>query len=1418
MLMAVPDILLFGIAGYVLAAAGTVTLAGYVFWRHRDGATERAFGVVVGAIALTVIAFTVRLFAADLGAKLRWELVAYGGLVILPAAFLVFALRFTGRAEWVSRPVLAALSVHPVFTLVALATNPGHGLFYEGVGLTQVGDLSLMVWTSANAGPVFWIHLAYSYSLFLLGTVLLLRFALTSNELYKTQMMAIVVGTLVPWVANLAVVSDIGPKYLDPTPLGFALGTIVLGVGVFRFQLLNVVPVARQTLVESLDDAVFVLDSDEQVVETNPAGRTSPCLRPEIDDPVGEPFQSVLRDELAEKPAFTEGTAEWTFRIDEKQRYFWARKTPVTRRGAEGTSLLTVTEVTERRQRERELRETKDRLESFIEASPVAIMAVDSDGDITLWNSAAEEIFGWTEAEVLGDFNPVIPEEKREGHDSLRERAFSGESFSQVELRRRTKDGTQVDVTLSTAPLYDADGELIEVVAFLEDITDRKQRERELERTKDLLEKAQETASIGGWEVDFERGTQRWTDEVYRIHGLPLGADVPIEDGIEFYHPEDREKITTAFDSLRTEGESYDLELRIVTAAEEVQWVRTIGDPLFGEDGSVVGARGIFQDITERKQNEQDLRELTERLDLAVEGANLGVWDWNMETDAVTFNEQWAEMLGLSLEEIEPRLETWEERVHPEDMPRVERQLNAHIQGESERYDCEHRMQTGDGDWKWVRDVGEIVERDDDGDPTRAVGIHIDVTERRETQKTLEEERDTFAQGPAVVFKWENAQGWPVEYVSDNVTETFGYTPTQLQSGEVPYLSLIHDDDFDRVGTEVENHSEEGVERFSHEPYRIVTEAGDVRWVLDNTKIVRDDGEITHYLGYLIDITERKRLEDSLRESEESLRELYRITSDTDLPFEEKLVRILELARDRLDLPFAFLTRIDDDTQHTVEAVGSHDRLQAGASGPLSEAYCRKTIQQTGLLGVQDAADEGWASDPAYERFDLGCYLGGKVIVNESLYGTLCVAGDAAREHSFTESEEAFVELLVQWVSYELERDRLEGKLRDLQEVSGKLMEAGSIDEVGDIAVDSAEEILGLDITGIWTYDEEQGVLLPVTETAGARELFGSSPRFEPGNSLTWEVFERGEMAVFEDISTVEGRYREDTEIRAEIILPLGDQGVISTGSTSEQEFSDTDIGLFELFASTVSSAMLRAEREQSLRETRAELERSNENLEQFAYAASHDLQEPLRTISNYLQLLERRYEDDLDGDAKEFIEFAVNGAERMHEMIRGILKYSRVDTQGEPLGPTDLNSVYELACRNLKIAIEESDATITADELPTVRGDESQLVQLLQNLLDNAIKYTGDTQPRVHVSADRTDGRWVIAVEDNGIGMSPEATERVFRIFERLHGRKSYSGTGIGLAMCRKIVDRHDGDIWVDSEEGEGTTFYVALPAVNND
>lgn len=200
--------------------------------------------------------------------------------------------------------------------------------------------------------------------------------------------------------------------------------------------------------------------------------------------------------------------------------------------------------------------------------------------------------------------------------------------------------------------------------------------------------------------------------------------------------------------------------------------------------------------------------------------------------------------------------------------------------------------------------------------------------------------------------------------------------------------------------------------------------------------------------------------------------------------------------------------------------------------------------------------------------------------------------------------------------------------------------------------------------------------------------------------------------------------------------------------------------------------------------------------------------------VSSYVQLIERRYRDHLDADAREFIGFAVEGAARMRRLIEDLLAYSRVGTRGREFVSVDLGAVHAAVVQNLERAIEESGAVLTSDPLPRVVGDEGQLVQLMQNLLGNAIKFRGEAPPRVHVSARREEDEWIVSVGDNGIGVDPEYFERIFVIFQRLNAREKYPGTGMGLAIAKKIVERHGGRIWIDSAVGRGATISFTLPA----
>jgi PAS domain S-box-containing protein len=331
-----------------------------------------------------------------------------------------------------------------------------------------------------------------------------------------------------------------------------------------------------------------------------------------------------------------------------------------------------------------------------------------------------------------------------------------------------------------------------------------------------------------------------------------------------------------------------------------------------------------------------------------------------------------------------------------------------------------------------------------------------------------------------------------------------------------------------------------------------------------------------------------------------------------------------------------------------------------------------------------------------------------------------------------------------------------------------------------------------------------------LTWNNGAYAIFGYTAEEVVGQPLTKLMPERyhelhrrsieqigatGESALMGTVLVLDGLHKDGWEFPLELTL--------STWTSVEGRF----------YGGIMRDITKRQQAEQALRQTAAELAQSNAELAQFAYVASHDLQEPLRAVAGCVQLLQQRYSDELDGRAHELIAHAVAGATRMHTLIQDLLAYSQVGTRGKSLQPTACAVVLKDALADLEVGIRESGAVVMAAPLPTVMADPAQLRQVFQNLIGNALKFRGEAPPHIHIGVERQDGAWVFAVCDNGIGIHPQYFERIFQVFQRLHTQQKYDGSGIGLAICKKIIEHHGGRIWVTSEPGKGATFSFSIP-----
>ncbi|MXV63543.1 PAS domain-containing protein [Natronorubrum sp. JWXQ-INN-674] len=1001
-----------------------------------------------------------------------------------------------------------------------------------------------------------------------------------------------------------------------------------------------------------------------------------------------------------------------------------------------------------------------------------------------------------------------------------------------------------------------------------------------------------------GWGDDLTGSATIATDSDSQV-GYTLAAEGPV--AVENVETEDRFSVTDLLaDHDVTSGisaviGSVEEPWGVISAHTTDRREFTEHDLSFVENVANIVASAIENRRAHRSQ--QIEAAFTDRI---VETSPMGITVITDDGEVSFANERAEEIFGRSRDEITSLRHDapdWDARDEAGDpVPESEMPFRQVVDCGESVYNVELNVRQPDGTRVWISVNGAPLGTSGD-EVQKAVFAIEDITER----KRLEGELETTVDRITDAFFGLDAE-WTITYVNDRAR------------------ALIDPDDEGLIGRTLWEAFPAAVDSTFETEYRHAMKTQEPTSFEEYFPPLETWFEVHAYPSqtglsvYFRDVSERKRVERELHENNRTLQRLYSITADRELTFEQKVQQLLELGRERLGLDVGFMADIDerDDRFEVVYVTGDDDRLEPGSISSLSETYCRRTIEADELLVLTNAPEEGWADDHAYEKWDFDSYLGGQIRVDGELYGTLCFADDAARSTAFTPAERSFVELVTQWLSYELERQQYRRELEVSERRYRTLVEhfpngivalfdddlqytlAGGqiLDEI-DTSVD--------DFVGQTVRERYEGETRATFESNLRAALAGEQTSFEyrlhgrewlaytvpvadeqgdvfAGMIMVQDVTDRKEqerklrerearlerfkkytddvLNAIDDVFYVLGedgsfqRWNETlcdvtgyTDAEVDSMTPLdffagADQERIATaiqdvfetgnarveadvvtrdGETIPYEFIAT--GLENPAGNTVLAGIgrdisERKENQRRLEELVSDLESSNERLEQFAYAASHDLQEPLRMVSSYLRLVERRYADELDADGEEFIEYAVDGAERMQEMINGLLAYSRIDTQGDPFEVVDTEAVLEDVLTDLEVRIEETDAEITVESLPAVYGDPDQLRQVFQNLLDNAITYAGEQTPRISVFAEKNGQEWSISVRDRGIGIDPADSDRIFQVFDRLHSIEEYPGTGIGLAVCQRIVERHDGDIRVESEPGEGSTFSVTLPA----
>ncbi|WP_143742842.1 PAS domain-containing protein [Maricaulis sp. W15] len=1129
---------------------------------------------------------------------------------------------------------------------------------------------------------------------------------------------------------------------------------------------------------------------------------------------------------------------------------------------------------------------SSDMQRALFASSPLAILELDARGAISAVNAAASDLLGYDRADLSGKRAQIVFADART-YDRLENEHFNipdGMTEGRFTARYRTRnsrvfDGETVAVRAAGQGAYGT-GTLF----FIRDVTAELSLKAKLEASDIQLRAALASANEGAFSLNLVTrlgSTRGFINEFLGI--ISADATISLERWLEITAPEDRERLSHAIETLRTHPtQSLDIVFKAQRADGEWRWLHMRGKVTeFTREGHALRISGVVADTTERQALEDKLAARERQLADAIESGSSGVWEMDPVNRRVTPIGPIRAMLGLDDEPQEINSKTWLDSIHKDDRAEMTRQVQGLADGSRDMLEAEYRLWDARTDsWTWLRSRGSV--KADSGNRV-AAGVLVDITERKLLERKLVETERLMREG----LEGANDGAWSLD-IERGQLRISGLLSRLLEREDGSTVSL--DDWFALLPTDAEPIARGRFGRFTgqtrDEPsagashslgrFRVIGPDSSEVWLQSRGRIVEwtSDGRAARAAGIVSNITEERRLERALAESDRRLREAllaagegaWRINLKTrvaevsaiiaammGLPagdarvtyddWEERVHRDdLDLARasfealragerDSIDVVFRYQSEADGWIRvHNRGRVSERDKdgrpsfatgFVADISERLSTQEALADREQQLFQAVTAAALGTWRIDLVARTIDLR----GTIVAE--LFGadeTRTIPLDEWRERIHP-ADMAGVDASVAHIltTCDVQADD-QYRLRDL---NGDYVWHRSTGRI----IERADDGRAIAASGVlWNIDATRRLESMMTEERARFErIYRATPAMMhtiDNDGFIVEVsdfwlthlgYKRAEVIGRRSVDFLDPESRKRAvEVELPKLFRVGEnintpyRFIRKTGEPIDVLLSsflerDSEGKPLRSYAILTDVSELRAINEQ--------LERTNRELDRFATVASHDLQEPLRKVAAFSSLVKRRYSDKLDEDGVRSLDFLADAAQRMQRLINELLSYSKLSSQPLNLATVDTGALVNEITDQLETAITENKARITARELPVIESDRVLLTQILQNLISNAVKYRGDADPEISLSARETETGWCFTVADNGIGLDMRFAEKIFAPFQRLHTREQYEGTGIGLAVVRQAVERLGGTIRVESEPEKGARFIFDLP-----